>query len=144
MTREKRSFVKRYITITLGAAVLLALLAVLRLCLSEKLETAEDRTAYLASLGWRCDAASEQYRAVRLPEDFTGVMADYAAMQRADGFSMEKYAGKVCSQYVYTLTEHPGSLTVYAVLYIYKGRVIGGDIHTAALDGYMHGLRSQR
>ena len=31
--------------------------------------------------------------------------------------------------------------TVYLTLYVYEGRVVGGDIHSAALNGFMHELR---
>ena len=31
--------------------------------------------------------------------------------------------------------------TVLAQLFVYRNRVIGGDIHATAMDGFMHGLR---
>lgn len=144
MSGEKRAFVKKYLIITAIAVAVLAVVILLRWRGSTYIETTDDRISYLASLGWKCDPASEDHREITLPEAFGGVMQDYNDIQIRNGFDMSRYAGKVCQQYIYKLTEHPGSLTVYAVLYIYDGHVIGGDIHTAAIDGYMHGLCETR
>lgn len=144
MTDRKRAFVKKYLIITGIAAAVIAAAILLRWRASTYLENADDRVTYLASLGWTCDASSEQYREITLPDTFGGVMEEYNQMQIRNGFDMSRYAGKICQQYIYTLTEHPGSLTAYAVIYIYDGHVIGGDIHTAAIDGYMHGLCETR
>lgn len=40
------------------------------------------------------------------------------------------------------MTNYEGSTdTVLAQLFVYRNRVIGGDIHATAMDGFMHGLR---
>ena len=44
--------------------------------------------------------------------------------------------------YTYRVTNYAGtSDTVLAQLFVYRNRVIGGDIHATAMDGFMHGLR---
>ena len=144
MTEQKSVFVRRYFLITICAALLLCAFVLLRWQSDKRIDTADERIDYLASLGWNCDAASEQYREIQLPDEFAGIMADYNELQKRNGFDLTRCAGEKCSQYTYSLTEHAGSLTVYAVIYVYRGRVIGGDIHTAAIDGYMHGLREIR
>ena len=144
MSSEKTTFIRRYSLITVAVAAVLALMVVLRWKAENRIDSTEDRIAYLSELGWVCDPDSEQCREICLPESFGRVLSDYNELQLADGFDLSRYAGKTCTQYIYTLENHAGSITVYAVLYIYHDRVIGGDIHTAVLDGYMHGLKSGR
>jgi hypothetical protein len=44
--------------------------------------------------------------------------------------------------YTYAVTNYPdASQTVLADLYIYKNRVIGGDVHSTNLDGFMIGIK---
>ena len=60
------------------------------------------------------------------------------------GFDLSPYQGQTVDLYCYRLLNYPGTEeTVYLALYVSDGRVIGGDIHTAALDGFMHELRAR-
>ncbi len=102
----------------------------------------EGRQKYLAEYGWEIDPSSEDQRTVLLPKDFEGILADYGIMQTEQGYDFASYAGLECTQYTYTVTNYEGSSsTVYATLYVKSARVIGGDIHSAAIDGFMHGIR---
>ena len=128
--------------VVIGTAVCI-LLIVLRWCGSgtPDCSTAEGREAYLHSLGWEIDPASEEYRSVKIPESFDGVMEDYVQMQTEQGFELEKHRGETCGQYCYVVTNYPNCRdTVYAILYVSGKTVLGGDIHTASLSGFMHGL----
>ena len=92
----------------------------------------------LARLGCRpCQTAKE----IVLPETLGGVLAEYNELQKQQGFDLSQYCGEVCESYTYMLNSYPsGETGVIAQLFIYKGRVIGGDIHSASLGGFMHGL----
>lgn len=104
--------------------------------------TAEGRLRFLSGLGWEIDAASEERRSVLIPDCGEGVMAEYNALQRRQGYDLSPWTGREVTQYCYTVTNYPGyGQTVYAVLYVSGRRVIGGDVHSAALNGFMHGLR---
>ena len=49
--------------------------------------------------------------------------------------------GKTVMKYSYRITNYEGcDGEVYATLLVYKNRVIGGDVASAALDGFMHGF----
>ena len=105
------------------------------------LTTTEARVEYLASLGREVDPASETAKEVVLPDEMGGVLAEYNELQKQQGFDLSQYCGEVCESYTYVLTSYPsGETGVIAQLFIYKGRVIGGDIHSAYLGGFMHGL----
>ena len=100
------------------------------------------RVKYLASYGWEVDADSEDERSVLLPKSFEGALDEYAGMQTSQGYDFASYAGLECRQFTYTVTDYAGfDGTVYAVLYVKGTRVIGGDIHSAEIDGFMHGIR---
>ena len=54
----------------------------------------------------------------------------------------QQVGGLECKQYSYVVTNYPSSDgTVYATLYVKGGRVIGGDIHSANINGFMHTLK---
>ena len=100
------------------------------------------REKYLASYGWEIAPESEQERTVLLPRSFEGAPGEYARMQTSQGYDFASYAGLECRQFTYELKAYGGgSGTVYAVLYVKGTRVIGGDIHSAEIDGFMHGIR---
>ena len=100
------------------------------------------REKYLASYGWVIDPASETERTVLLPKKFDGTVRDYADMQTDQGYDFAFYSGLECRQFTYEVTNYDGcDGTVYAVLYVKGTRVIGGDIHSAEINGFMHGIR---
>ncbi len=69
-------------------------------------------------------------------------MAEYNALQLQQGFDLRRYGGLICSMYTYRVLNYPsGDENVLAALFVYRNRVIGGDIHSTALDGFMHGLK---
>lgn len=101
---------------------------------------ADGRQKYLSGLGWEIEPNSEQGAKIVLPEKFEGVMADYNSLQKQQGFDMSVFAGQECMQYTYAVTNYPGEDGVLATLYVHGRRVIGGDIHSASVDGFMHTL----
>lgn len=133
-----------------GKIVGLAILALLILLLivhflptgEKNAVTQEDRLAFLASLGWEAKAETEEANSVRIPDCGEGAMADYNALLHKGGWDLSDYEGKTVEQYQYQLKNYPDcEQTVWVTLYVWHGRVIGGDIHTAQLDGFMHELR---
>lgn len=102
----------------------------------------DGREKYLNTYGWEIDISSEECRTVLLPKDFEGVLSDYGTMQTEQGYDFVSYAGLECKQYTYVVTNYDScASTVYATMYVKSSRVIGGDIHSAAIDGFMHGIR---
>lgn len=102
----------------------------------------EGRERYLNSFGWEIDSSSEECREIILPREFDGIMESYAKMQSEQGFKLYDYAGLDCLQYTYTVTNYEYDCPVYATLYVRGKRVIAGDIHSADLNGFMHGIKT--
>ena len=132
-----------------AAALAIALAAALFALFSPHfaLRSTEGRCAYLAALGLRADPASEEVRELALPDRFDALLEDYNALQLAQGWDLRAAAGKTCLCCSYDLVGYPGwDGRVIATLYIFRGRVIGGDVHTASAEGFLCALlpRAQR
>ena len=79
---------------------------------------------------------------ITIPAEFNAAFTEYNELQKQQGFDLSTYAGETCTAYTYRVTNYEGSTdTVLAQLFVYRNRVIGGDIHATAMDGFMHGLR---
>ncbi|MBO5557062.1 MAG: DUF4830 domain-containing protein [Oscillospiraceae bacterium] len=127
-----------------AAAALLVGLILARTLLSPRwdLSARDGRQQYLSHLGWEIDPETEACKHVRIPEKLEGVIADYNEMQKTQGCDLSRHLGEACEQYTYQITNYPDdSQTVLVTLYIQGRRLIAGDIHSTALDGFMHGLR---
>ena len=141
--------IRRRGAIRLLALALLAIAAVL-VCgrwtqkNQAKLLTNEDRLAYLAQMGWTAEEIPVAEQVVQLPKEFPPVLEQYNTLQIQQGFDLKAYRGKEVTMYTYRLLEYPSPPEqgdVYACLYVYRGTVIGGDVHTASMMGFMHGLK---
>ena len=91
-----------------------------------------------------CPARAEVERSAFLDHAFSALekgnifMERYNALQLSQGFDLRPFAGKPCLCCSYDLLGYPGrDGRVIATLYIRHGRLIGGDIRTAAVDGFM-------
>ena len=106
--------------------------------------TREGRVEYLAAQGWTVDPKTETAQEITLPRELDGVLADYNDLQRRQGFDLRPYSGLGCTVYSYVVTNYETDEPVLCTIYLYKNRVIAGDIHSAALDGFMHGIRQSK
>ncbi len=105
--------------------------------------TESGREEYLESLGWKIETPAVSEENVLIPKTFSEVFNKYNELQLSQGFDLSKYSGKELKLYTYKVTNHESTDTVLAELYVYKGDVVGGDIHSAALDGFMCGLKKE-
>ena len=65
----------------------------------------------------------------------------YNDLQKSQGFDLEEYAGKTVERYTFRLNNYPEVKSeVFANVLVFNGKIIGGDICTAALDGFMQGF----
>ena len=144
LTKKRAVALLLFIGVILSAAVVLCSSPRSLLSTGDMLDVSQTkgREKYLASYGWEIDPDSEEERNVLLPKSFEGAVGEYADMQTRQGYDFASYAGLECRQYTYTVTHYEGcGGTVYATLYIKGTRVIGGDIHSADIGGFMHGIR---
>ncbi len=108
---------------------------------SAKVKTNEDRVKFLENLGWEVNETPVDEKKVVIPKEFSDVYDTYNRMQLDQGYDLTQYRGMEAIIYTYTVTNYTGySGNVVADLYIRSNEVIGGDIHSLAIDGFMHGL----
>ena len=87
-----------------------------------------ERIGFLRDLGYEVTPQSVE------------VFTQYNDLQKTAGMDLEPYHGKRVKCWTYTVLNYPGEEGVLAHLYIYKDKIVGGDVSSTALDGFMHGL----
>lgn len=95
---------------------------------------------YLAALGWETEGLVSTDQVI-LPEEFTPEYEEYLSVQADGDFDLLPYAGLTATRYTYSVTNYPsGEEDVLADLLVLDGIVVGGELRSAALDGFMTGL----
>ncbi len=108
---------------------------------SRGIKTNEDRVAYLERYGWTVTPEAVAVEELLIPETFDASYEQYLDLQAAQGFDLSQYAGKRVKRYTYEITNYPtGERGVQAGLLIYRNTVIGGDVLSPQLGGFIHGL----
>ena len=101
-----------------------------------------DRIAFLNQYGWEVVSEPAEIVEVTVPKEFDDVYENYNQLQKQQDFDLTKYKGKRIKRYTYEVTNYPDADagTVVANVLIYKDKVIGGDICSTQLGGFMHGF----
>lgn len=106
-----------------------------------KVKNEEDRIAYLESLGWQIRPETVCVEELMIPESFDETYADYLALQQSQGFDLSEYCGKRIKRYTYEITNYPtGETGVQISILLYKNKIIGGEVLSPQLNGFLHGL----
>lgn len=107
----------------------------------KKVKTNEDRVAWLESRGWQVNPEPMAVEELLIPEEFDESYTEYLALQAEQGFDLTEYCGKRVKRYTYEITNYPtGESGVQAALLIYKNQVVGGEVLSPQLNGFLHGL----
>jgi len=105
------------------------------------IKTNEDRVAYLESYGWQVSADPIAVEELLIPDEFDETYDQYLALQSEQGFDLTKYQGKRVKRYTYEITNYPtGETGVRVGILVYKNTVVGGEVLSSQLDGFIHGL----
>lgn len=99
-----------------------------------------ERVAYLKSLGYEVAPEAVEVREILVPDEFDDVFTKYNEVQKGAGMDLQPYHGKRLKCWTYEVKNHPSGDGVLAHLYVYKDKIVGGDIASTAVDGFMHGL----
>ena len=115
---------------------------------SEKVITSvkseKDRVSYLAQYGWEVESPALTHDTVVIPRTFSDVFDEYNSLQLSQGFDLSQYCGLEAEMYTYRVTNSEEKGDVIAQLYIRNNEVIGGDVHSTALDGFMAGVKPSK
>ena len=101
----------------------------------------EARIEYLSAYGWEVSPEPIATQELLIPAEMDESYQEYLSLQRQQGFSLEKYAGKRVKRYTYEVYNDPsGEEGVQANLLIHRNTVVGGEVLSPRLDGFLHGL----
>lgn len=112
-----------------------------------KASTHEERMAFLSQYGWEIDEEPVEVREVIIPEEFDDTYTAYNEIQKNQGFDLTVYAGMRVKRWSYTVKNYTGyenKQCIHANILVYEGIVVGGDICSVELDGFMHGFQMPR
>lgn len=94
----------------------------------------------LKTLGYEASPSTAEVKEVLIPDEFDEVFQNYNTIQAEAGMDLEPYHGKRVKCWSYRVDNYPGEESVLAHLYVYNDKIIGGDICSTKMDGFMHGL----
>lgn len=105
------------------------------------IKTEADRVRFLADYGWQVSPDAPVVEELLVPKEFDESYRDYLALQAEQGFDLTRLAGKRVKRYTYQVTNYPtGESDVRLNLLIHKNTVVGGEVLSSKLDGFLHGL----
>ena len=97
--------------------------------------TKPDIPAFLSSLDYEF-SGNYTKKTFTVPNEFDMVYNNYNEIQKEAGYDLSLYKGKECVMYTYEIYNHPFG-KCNANIIVYKGEIIGGDISSVNLDGFM-------
>ncbi len=103
-----------------------------------------DRLVFIKSLGYDIINNEPDTKTVNIPEVFYDVYKNYNTMQQSAGYDLSLFKGCEVTIYTYNInppSDYTGECVVNLI--VYKDRIIGGDVSSAALGGFMLPLKNQ-
>lgn len=107
-------------------------------------KTNADRLQYINVLGYKVVSNEPTTKILNIPETFYGVYSDYNALQKAANYDLSLYKGCEVTIYTYYIDaplNYDGECVINLI--VYNDRIIGGDISSTTLGGFMLPLKKQ-
>ena len=97
---------------------------------------------FLKSFGWEASDKPAVVKEIFIPKSFDAVYERYnSEIQIPQGYDLRDHAGLSATLYSYEVYNYPDEDGVSANVLVRDGVVIGGDICSSRLDGFMHGIK---
>lgn len=107
----------------------------------DKVKSSADAVNFLAQFGWTVDGGNPESAQVTIPAEFDKVFAAYNEIQRSQGLDLSKYKKKELTRYTFEVTNYEGyEGKVLANVLVYRNKVVGGDICSADVSGFVQGF----
>lgn len=110
--------------------------------ISFKASTKDERLLFISQFGWAVDEEPEEVREIVIPDEFDEVYERYNEIQKKQGLDLSLYKGKRVKRWTYIIRNYPGYSKeddcVRINLLVFDGCVVGGDVCSIELDGFMH------
>ena len=100
-----------------------------------------DIISFLNGCGYEVSRKPIEQSEIRIPEPLDLVFERYNEIQKKAGFDLKPYEGRSGVRYTYEIKNYPGDIDgVRANVIVIGGEIVGGDVCTVRIDGFMHEL----
>lgn len=102
-----------------------------------------ERMSFISQFGWEVSEEPTEVREVIIPETFDDVYTKYNEIQLSQGFDLSSYKGMRVKRWTYAVKNYAGYEDKDCIrinILVYDGNVIGGDVCSVELNGFMHGF----
>lgn len=103
----------------------------------------EELLVFISSFGWEVNPAPDEVREIIIPAEFDDVYKKYNEIQLSQGYDLTEYAGERAKSWTFSVVNYPGFENEEYIkinVLTHSGKVIGGDVCSVKLDGFMHGF----
>ena len=92
------------------------------------------------------NVASPSVKEITIPAEFNDVYKNYNKLQKEQGFDLAPYKGETALCYSFPVIGYINEAgqaedNIRATILVCDGKIIGGDISSTRLDGFMKGIR---
>lgn len=101
---------------------------------------------FISNFGWEVANEPDEIREIVIPVEFDEVYKKYNEIQLSQGYDLTKYAGERVKNWTFTVLNYPGYENAEFIkinILICDDVVIGGDVCSVKLDGFMHGFMKE-
>ena len=98
---------------------------------------------FISTLGWGVNETPDEIREVIIPTEFDEVYTSYNDIQLRQNYDLSDYNGERVKKWTYTVNNYPGyegEEFIKINVLVFDGKVIGGDVCSVKLEGFMHGF----
>lgn len=103
----------------------------------------EELLVFISNFGWEVKPEPDEVREIIIPAEFDDVYEKYNEIQLSQGYDLHDYSGERAKNWTFSVCNYPGfENEEYIKINILtcNGKVIGGDVCSVKLDGFMHGF----
>lgn len=112
--------------------------------ITAKAADSAERIAFLSQFGWKINEEPVEVTEVIIPSEFNETYTEYNDLQKKQSMDLEPFKGLRVKKWVYEVLNYPGypseNSCIRATLLIYDGVVIGGDVSSLEIDGFVQGF----
>ncbi len=111
--------------------------------LSFNADSHEERMGFISQFGWEVEEDPIEIKEIIIPAEFSDTYVAYNDIQKKQGFDLTAFAEKRVKCWTYIVKNYEGYENqdcIHANILVYDGKVIGGDICSVRIDGFMHGF----
>ena len=100
---------------------------------------------FLEGRGWKVGEQAAEVKEIVIPAKFSEVYEQYNQLQKEQGYDLSHYRTNTVKQYTFkilNLKDETGTAfeNAEAHILVYGSKIIGGDVCSPELSGYMRGL----